>query len=265
MMHPPRLPQVWHRRAGRPEQRVQVGAEHPVEALVVDGVDALTASHLEAGVVDQDVETTEHLDRLQHDPVARFPLAEVGLVRHALATGGLDQLDRLLGIRLLLGHEGEGDVGTLAGERDRHRAADAGVATGDERPLALEAAVALVGVLAVVGPRLHLVGEAGRFLLLRREGLVGHDASSSGVGHRHLRGVVTLRREPRLVLGLVLRVRRLGRFRLVRCRGCVGCGRHRRPPSSCRIPGRIVSFQPLLDQHPASHRLSGDATGRDGG
>jgi hypothetical protein len=234
------------------------------EALVVDGVDALTTSHLEARVVDQDVETIEHLGRLEHDPVARVPLAEVGLVRHTLASRGLDQLDRLLGIRLLLGHEGEGDVGALPGERERHRATDAGVATGDECSFALEAAMALVGVLAVVRPRLHLVGEAGRFLLLRREGLVGHDPPSSGSGI----GTSGVSSPSGANLGSPS-------GSCSGSGGSAGSGWSGEGGASgavvivalhrpVRSPGRIVSFQPLLDRHPASHRLSGDATGRDG-
>ena len=61
----------------------------------------------------------------------------------------------------------------------------------------------------MVGPRLHLFGETGRFLLLGGKGLIVHErVGSSPFG-----------RERRLVVGLVHRIRRLSR--LVGC-GCVG-------------------------------------------
>ena len=51
-----------------------------------------------------------------------------------LRPADVDQIDRRLGVLLLLGHERERDVGALAGERQRDGPADAGVATGDRAP-----------------------------------------------------------------------------------------------------------------------------------
>jgi hypothetical protein len=53
-------------------------------------------------------------------------------------------------------------VGALARERDRHGPTDAAVGAGDQRDLAGEAAEPDVGVLTMIGPRPHLVGQAGR-------------------------------------------------------------------------------------------------------
>src|SRR5690606_5340010 len=68
--------------------------------------------------------------------------------------------------------------GALAGEGDRHGAADAGVAAGDDRGAALELARTFVRLLAVVGLGRHLGRMAGRLLLLlglrrRRAGVPG--------------------------------------------------------------------------------------------
>jgi len=52
-------------------------------------------------------------------------------------------------------------VRTLAGECDRDRPADAGVAAGDHRFLALEAPEASVAVLAVIRFEVHLLCAAG--------------------------------------------------------------------------------------------------------
>ena len=88
--------------------------------------------------------------------------------------------DRLVGVALLLRQVDDRDVGALAGEGERDRPADAGVAAGDERPPALEPAGAAVGRLAVVGGRLELRLEA-RVRHLLGAGLGGRPAGVLGV------------------------------------------------------------------------------------
>ena len=249
-MQPPRLPQVRHGGTRHPEQRIQIGLEDPVEALVVDRLEAVTARHLEARVVDQDVETAEPLHRLDDGTVAGLPVPQVGLDRDAPSAGGVDQLDRRLRVVLLLGHEGEGDIGALAGERQRHGPADARVAAGDEGPLALETSVTLVGVLAVVRPRLHLFRETGRLLLLGGKGLIIHE-----------RDLVPFGGERRLVVGLVHRIRCLSRL-VGGCRGFLGGVGHR---SSLKLDRRARSTDHVVAATarpaPHSHRRSDAATG----
>src|SRR3954462_7132369 len=68
-------------------------------------------------------------------------------------------------------------VRAFARERDGDRAADAAVTAGDDRHLVLETPVTDVALLAVIGPRRHLLFRAGRRLLLCGQ---GHGCSSWG-------------------------------------------------------------------------------------
>ena len=61
-------------------------------------------------------------------------LGHVAGDQHRLAAGLLDELGGVLGVVVLV-EVGDQHVGTLAGEGDRHRAADAAVAAGDHRAL----------------------------------------------------------------------------------------------------------------------------------
>ena len=102
--------------------------------------------------------------------------------QHDAAAGLLDPARGLARVVFLLGQVGDQDIGAFAGEGDGHRAADAGIAAGDDRGAALELAAALVRLLAVVGLGRHLGRVAGRLLLLlglgrRRAGvlrILGH-------------------------------------------------------------------------------------------
>lgn len=66
----------------------------------------------------------------------------------------------------------ERHIGAFARESDGHRAADAAVGAGDERLAAFQAPMAVVGLLAVVGPGLHFLLGSRRLLLLRRKRLL---------------------------------------------------------------------------------------------
>jgi hypothetical protein len=74
---------------------------------------------------------------------------------------GCNEPQRLVRVLLLLGEVRDRDVGALAGERERHGPADAGVAAGDQGAPALKAAAAAVALLAVVRVRAHLPLVAG--------------------------------------------------------------------------------------------------------
>ena len=127
MIEPP-SPEVLEGGLRHPEQRVEVGLERPVEVVGRDVRDRLATGPLVPGVVDQDVEATELGGRARTAPRASSSFAQVGRHQDAPASGALDPLGGLVGVRLLLGQEDDRDVGVLAGERDRDRAADAGVA-----------------------------------------------------------------------------------------------------------------------------------------
>src|SRR5690606_27381288 len=85
------------------------------------------------------------------------------------AARGLDVLLHVLRIVALTGEEGDGHVRALARVGDRHRGADAAVASGDQGELAFELAAADVTVLAMVRARFHARGLAGEGLLLALE------------------------------------------------------------------------------------------------
>ena len=87
--------------------------------------------------------------------------------QHRLAARLLHPARRLAGV-LVLVEVGDQDVGTLAGEGDGDGAADPGVAAGDDGGTPAQPAAALVALLAMVGPGVHLAGQARHVLLLPR-------------------------------------------------------------------------------------------------
>src|SRR5690606_5789554 len=94
-------------------------------------------------------------------------VGQVAGEQHAAPAFGLDQLPGVAGV-LVLAQVGDRDVGALLGEGDGDGTADAGVAAGDERPLAGQQVSALVAAHLVARLRGHLAGAAGVALGLRR-------------------------------------------------------------------------------------------------
>ena len=109
-------------------------------------------------------------------------VAQVAGDGHALAPLGLDQLDDLARIGLLVRQVVDRDVGALAGEGDGRGPAHAGIAAGDQRLAAGQPARAVIARLAMVGPRLHLAGETRPGLRLRLNGGFGYLAAGSTIG-----------------------------------------------------------------------------------
>ena len=125
----------------------------------------------------------------------------------ARAPGLLHHLRGLVGILMLL-KVGDQHVGSLAGEGQRDRPADATVGTRDERHFTLEAAASAVALRAVVRPRLHRGLPTGRLLLLHGEGrlwrLLGRVLRSRLIGVHEaplLIGSAWLRRKRRAIPG----------------------------------------------------------------
>ena len=129
-----------------------------------DVLDLLEAG-LMRGVVDENIDAAELADRLVHDRPAMRGVLDVAREQDGFAAGVLDQALGLLGV-LMLAEIGDQHVGALARKRKRHRAADAAVAAGDDRLFAGQPPRAFVGLLAVIGDGLHLLGEARHRLLL---------------------------------------------------------------------------------------------------
>lgn len=103
-------------------------------------------------------------------------MLDVAREQDGFAAGVLDQALGLIGI-LMLAEIGDQHVGTLARKRQRHRAADAAVAAGDDRLFARQPPRAFVGLLAVIGDGIHLPGDPRHRLLLRGErwlGIIDH-------------------------------------------------------------------------------------------
>ena len=88
---------------------------------------------------------------------------------HAPAAFGLDRRARLVGVALLFRQIVDRDVGAFAREQHGDRAADAGIAAGDQRDLVLELARGLVRVRLVARTRIEPGLEARRLLVLLRK------------------------------------------------------------------------------------------------
>src|SRR5699024_4761214 len=87
-------------------------------------------------------------------------VAEVTGQQQGASSRVLDPAGGLLRVLLLLGQVREGDVGALAGVGDRDGPSDAGVTPADQRREPLQAPVAAVAALAVIGHRPHRGREA---------------------------------------------------------------------------------------------------------
>ena len=164
--------QVRHGRLDGPERRIDVGLHRPVEVLRRDVHDR-GVGLLSTGVVDQDVEAAQFAHRAVDHFAAELLGPKVARNADADAALGLDQLDDLLGVRLLERQVGDGHVGAFPGIGDGRGAAHAGIAPGDQGFAAEQAAGTFVAGLAVVGAGRHVPGESGLRLLLTLEGRLG--------------------------------------------------------------------------------------------
>ena len=118
------------------EHAEDVGLERPPQLVLVDVGDVLVGMLL-AGIVDEDVEPAELLDRLPDGPFAELLVADVAGDRDRSAAFLLDDLLRLLRI-VMLAQIKDCDVGAFAREQRGDGAADSAVGAGDQRDLALE-------------------------------------------------------------------------------------------------------------------------------
>lgn len=153
----------------QPEHPVEVGAHHTVELLGGDGGNPVGLGHLVGRVVDQDVDAAELGHCALDERAALLLVPDVTEDGHRLASGLLHQPNGRPSFVLLLGKVGQQDVRALAREGQRHRAADPGITPGDHSLPAVEQAGAAVGLLAVVGQRVHRTGPAGMCLVLLGE------------------------------------------------------------------------------------------------
>jgi hypothetical protein len=128
-------------------ERREVSLEvHPDDGvpLLLGGVDEHPVAH-EPGVVDEDVETTERVDRLLHHRRGSLEVGDVGTVHDGLAPTRLDLGDDLMGrglSRVVAGERDavvvDDDLGAVPGQLERVRATDPSTGAGHDRDPALQ-------------------------------------------------------------------------------------------------------------------------------
>src|SRR5690606_28008724 len=187
------LAHVRQRRPRHVDVAGDVGLQGALQLLVVDFLQRL-AVLLVGGVVDQHVEPAEFLHRALDHAVAEARIAHVAGDRDAAAPF---LLDRSLGRTrvAMLAEVGDEDIRALAGEQHRHRAADAGIAAGDDRSHALELAAAGIARREVARLRIELVLLPGLRLVLPWQRVLRLPART-GLHRLLLRGLL-----PGLLLG----------------------------------------------------------------
>jgi hypothetical protein len=121
--------------------------------------------HLKGRVIYEDVEAAEVGSGACDESLAVTLVADISSDGEGSASRLFDHPHGLLRVRMLVEVRDQ-NVGPLARERERYGAPDAAVPAGDERRLALQAAVPAVALLAVVGPGLHISLESRRLLRL---------------------------------------------------------------------------------------------------
>ena len=149
---------------GHEEEAEDIGPERAFDLLGVDPAE-IVGLVLLGGVVDQDVEAAELLHGCLDRIAAELLVSDVAGDLERAATLLLDRGHGLVGVLVLLEID-DGDLGAFPRHRHRDRAADAGIAAGDQRHLVFEPAATGIFRL-VVGLRPHLALAAGlAFLLL---------------------------------------------------------------------------------------------------
>ena len=127
ILPPPLRDHVPASRLAEEEDRLEVGVDHRVPILFGE-VDRVGAAD-DAGIVDQDVEPPELLDRRAYDTVCTGSMVE----RSADTISARRPSARALATVSSAGvRPTRGDVGPGPGERQRDRLADAGVGAGDD-------------------------------------------------------------------------------------------------------------------------------------
>jgi hypothetical protein len=142
---------------------VDVGAEGVIPLCVSDLLHALVG-HLEGGVVDENVEPPKSLQGSVHQLAAVGRIGDVAGNRYGASSRLLDPV-RGFSCLLILAEIGYHYVRPLAGKRDCHSAANAGIGAGDQGNASIEFSIATIRVFPMIGTR-RLFGSRPRTLLL---------------------------------------------------------------------------------------------------
>ena len=151
--------QMLHRRLRHEEIAEDVRAEGAFELFGGDVFDAVLRVLL-GGVVHENVEAAELFHGLVDNATADLFVADIARQQDAFSAMLLDALPRLLRIAIFL-EIVDRHVGAFLGEGDRHRTADAAVAAGDERDLAVEFTAAAMLRVFGLWARRHFVFATG--------------------------------------------------------------------------------------------------------
>src|SRR4051794_958622 len=104
---------------------------HRVDAEVRPRLTAGDRGDVQPGVVDQDVEPAEAVDRRLHRALSLIAVGDVGLDRESRAARCLDVCDERVEA-VLAAYDGD-DARAMLGELARGRSPDAAAGTGDKR------------------------------------------------------------------------------------------------------------------------------------
>ena len=149
--------------------------------VVADLIDRLEAG-LMRRVVDEDIDAAELRYGFGNNRPAMIGVLDVARNNNGLSACLGHQPFGFAGVVVLF-QIGDQDIGSLSGEGNGNRAADAAIASRDHSLLAVEPAAALVGSFAMVGQRLHRAGRARHRLMLAGKGwprIVQHCVSPKG-------------------------------------------------------------------------------------
>jgi hypothetical protein len=160
---------------------VDVDLEGQLPFFVADLVDRLEA-RLVRSVIDEDVDTAELRYGLRNHGAAVIGALDIARDKNGLAARIGDQPFGVLGVFVFI-EIGDQHIGSFAGVGKGDGAADAAVAAGNDRLLAVEPTAAFVGSLAMVRQRVHCPRLAGHGLRLAGKGrtrIMQHFSFSGG-------------------------------------------------------------------------------------
>ncbi len=173
---------VSKRGAREPHVGEYVCLEGPLQVTVIEFREFLAA--LLRGVGNENVDAPEGLNGALHCRLAELRIGEIARDKFA-STPAFDYCGTSrLGVTLFFGQVHDGDIRPFSREQHRHRAANAGVATGDEGALARELARGLVARRLEPRCRLQRRLETRRLLTLLRKRWLRFLQRSRGIACR---------------------------------------------------------------------------------
>jgi hypothetical protein len=116
--------------------------------LLIGNVLKLVVTPLKGGIVHQDIDAAESIDRFLGNLLGYRSFADIARNKNRLTASFGDQTFRLLGI-LVFRKVGDSDIRSLSSKSEGYRPAYAAISSGDQRMETLELTRALVGRLSM--------------------------------------------------------------------------------------------------------------------